>query len=71
MLQSAGKVQQVRVLTSALKGVTPVVIVIALATVKVVFVAGDENSCNGWKVCSNGTTSVPKFIPRLKLDKIR
>ena len=44
MLQSAGKVQQVRVLTSALKGVTPVVIVIALATVKVVVViAGDEN----------------------------
>ena len=42
MLQSAGKVQQVRVLTSALKGVTPVVIVIALATVKVVVViAGD------------------------------
>ena len=45
MLQSACKVQQVRVLTLALKGATPVgiVFVIALATVKVVVVAGDEN----------------------------
>ena len=44
MLQSASKVQQVRVLTLALKGATPVLIVIALATVKVVVVvAGDEN----------------------------
>ena len=27
--------------------------------------------CNGWKVWSNGTTSVPKSVPRLVLDKVR
>ena len=27
--------------------------------------------CNGWKVWSNGTTSMPKSIPRLMLDKVR
>ena len=27
--------------------------------------------CNGWKVWSNGTTNMPKSIPRLVLDKVR
>ena len=27
--------------------------------------------CNGWKVWSNGTTSVPKSVPRLLVDKVR
>ena len=27
--------------------------------------------CNGWKVWSNGTTSLPKSITRLVLDKVR
>ena len=27
--------------------------------------------CNGWKVCSNGNTSVPKSVPRLLFDKVR
>ena len=27
--------------------------------------------CNGWKVCSNRTTSVPKSVPGLVLDKVR
>ena len=27
--------------------------------------------CNGWKVWSSSTTSVPKSIPRFVLDKVR
>ena len=27
--------------------------------------------CNGWKVWSNGTTSVPKSVPRSLVDKVR
>ena len=29
------------------------------------------SKCNGWKVCVNGTTSVPKSVPCLVLDKVR
>ena len=30
-----------------------------------------SNICDGWKVWSNGTTSVPKSVPRFVLDKVR
>ena len=29
------------------------------------------NICNGWKVCANRTTSMPKSVPHLVLDKVR
>ena len=29
------------------------------------------NSCNRWDVWSNGTTCVPKSVPRFVLDKVR
>ena len=29
------------------------------------------NRCNGWKVWSNGTTCMPKSIPRYVVDKVR
>ena len=31
----------------------------------------DHHLCNGWKVCSNGTTSVLRSVPCLVLDKVR
>ena len=33
--------------------------------------SGKQYECNWWKVWSNGTTSMPKSIPRLVLDKVR
>ena len=32
--------------------------------------AKEYNTCNGWKVWSNRTTSVPRSVPRLVLDKV-
>ena len=31
----------------------------------------NDDACNGWKVCMNGTTSVPKSFPHFVLDKVR
>ena len=34
------------------------------------FCKAKNNTCKGWKVWLNGTTSVPKSVPRFVLDKV-
>ena len=38
---------------------------------RIICLALDLFICNGWKVWSNGTTSMPKSIPRLLVYKVR